>query len=89
MLGSRRKRSCSPKPRTRPQTRAPVDKPATRPPASVAKPTPDATGFTYDAPPHAGTLGLEDTSFTDRDYADAGVLGQDDASVLMELLYLA
>eukprot|EP00959_Pyramimonas_sp_CCMP1952_P412236 8638359-Pyramimonas_sp.AAC.1 len=67
MPGSRRKRSSSLKPRsTKPQTRAPVDKPATRPPASVAKPAINATGFTYDAPPHADAPGIEDTSFTGR-----------------------
>eukprot|EP00959_Pyramimonas_sp_CCMP1952_P096466 2016376-Pyramimonas_sp.AAC.1 len=71
------------------RSRAPVDKPASRPSASVAKTTPDATGFTYDALPHADTPGIEDTSFTDRDYEDAGALGPDAARVLMKILYLA
>eukprot|EP00959_Pyramimonas_sp_CCMP1952_P372013 7789873-Pyramimonas_sp.AAC.1 len=79
--GSRGRRSSSPKPRTtKLRSKAPDDKPASRPSASVAKPTPDAPDFTYDALPRADALGFEDTSFTDRGYDDAGVLGPDAAS---------
>eukprot|EP00959_Pyramimonas_sp_CCMP1952_P335001 7015107-Pyramimonas_sp.AAC.1 len=79
--GSRRKRSSSPKPRTTKfRSNAPVDKPASRPFASFAKPAPDALGITYDVPPRAGTPGIEDTSFTDGDNEDAGVFGPDAAS---------
>ena len=36
-----------------------------------------------------GTPGIEDTSLSDNDYKDEGVLGPDAASILMKILYLA
>ena len=47
------------------------------------------TGITYDDLPHADTPGIEDTTFTDKDLSDPGILGPDAASVLMKILYLA
>eukprot|EP00959_Pyramimonas_sp_CCMP1952_P123934 2591132-Pyramimonas_sp.AAC.1 len=47
------------------------------------------TIVTYDDLPAAETPGIEGTSFAESDYSDEGIFGQDAASALMKILYLA